>query len=312
MNKVSVIGAGNVGATAVYYIAEKNIADIVMVDVVEGLPQSKALDFLHAAPLRQYNVNIQGTNNYADIAGSDVVVHTAGIPRKPGMDRMDLLKTNVQIAKEAGQAIETYAPDAVVIVVANPLDVIAMTMLRETGFALKRVVGMAGILDSTRFRYFIAEKLNVLPSDVFAMVLGGHGDTMVPLPRYTSVGGFPLTELLSAEEIEQLVNRTRKGGGEIVGYLKKGSAFYAPGASVAKMVEAVVKDEKRIAAASAYLRGQYGHSDIFLGVPVLLGKNGVERILEVELSEDEQKALDESAAHVKEGVTTLESIYSPR
>jgi malate dehydrogenase len=189
--------------------------------------------------------------------------------------------------------------------------VIAMTVLRETGFALKRVVGMAGILDSTRFRYFIAEKLNVLPSDVFAMVLGGHGDSMVPLPRYTSVGGFPLTELLSAEEIEQLVNRTRKGGGEIVSYLKKGSAFYAPGASVAKMVEAVVKDEKRVAAASAYLRGEYGHSGIFLGVPVLLGKHGVERIIEVELSDDEKTALDDSAKHVQEGVETLESIYSP-
>jgi len=311
MSKVSVIGAGNVGATAVYYIAEKNIADIVMVDVVEGLPQSKALDFLHAAPLRNYNVNIRGTNDYSQIEGSDVVVHTAGIPRKPGMDRMDLLKTNVQIAKEAAQAIEKYAPDAIVIVVANPLDVISMTMLRETGFALKRVVGMAGILDSTRFRYFIAEKLNVLPSDVFAMVLGGHGDTMVPLPRYTSVGGFPLTELLTADEIEQLVNRTRKGGGEIVSYLKKGSAFYAPGASVAKMVEAVVKDEKRIAAASAYLRGEYGHSGIFLGVPVLLGKHGVERIIEVELSDEEKAALDDSAKHVQEGVETLESIYSP-
>lgn len=311
MSKVSVIGAGNVGATAVYYIAEKNIADIVMVDVVEGLPQSKALDFLHAAPLREYNVSIRGTNDYSEIAGSDVVVHTAGIPRKPGMDRMDLLKTNVQIAKEAAQAIEKYAPDAIVIVVANPLDVIAMTMLRETGFALKRVVGMAGILDSTRFRYFIAEKLNVLPSDVFAMVLGGHGDTMVPLPRYTSVGGFPLTELLTPEEIEQLVNRTRKGGGEIVSYLKKGSAFYAPGASVAKMVEAVVRDEKRIAAASAYLRGEYGHSGIFLGVPVLLGKHGVERIIEVELSDEEKAALDDSAKHVHEGVETLESIYSP-
>ncbi|MFW6223320.1 MAG: malate dehydrogenase [Spirochaetota bacterium] len=311
MSKVSVIGAGNVGATAVYYIAEKNIADIVMVDVVQGLPQSKALDFLHAAPLRKYNVSIRGTNDYSQIEGSDVVVHTAGVPRKPGMDRMDLLKTNVQIAKEAAQAIEKYAPDAIVIVVANPLDVIAMTVLRETGFALKRVVGMAGILDSTRFRYFIAEKLNVLPSDVFAMVLGGHGDSMVPLPRYTSVGGFPLTELLTPDEIEQLVNRTRTGGGEIVSYLKKGSAFYAPGASVAKMVEAVVKDEKRIAAASAYLRGEYGHSGIFLGVPVLLGKHGVERIIEVELSDEEKAALDDSAKHVHEGVETLNSVYSP-
>jgi malate dehydrogenase len=311
MSKVSVIGAGNVGATAVYYIAEKNIADIVMVDVVEGLPQSKALDFLHAAPSRQYNVNIVGANSYEAIADSDVIVHTAGIPRKPGMDRMDLLKTNVGIAKTAAQNIAEYAPNAVVIVVANPLDVISMVMLRETGFALKRVVGMAGILDSTRFRYFIAEKLGVLPSDVSGLVLGGHGDSMVPLPRYTTVGGFPLTELLSEDEIEALVQRTRKGGGEIVSYLKKGSAFYAPGASAAKMVEAVVKDEKRLEAASAYLRGEYGHRDMFLGVPVLLGKNGVERILQLELSDEEQKALDQSAEHVQEGIETLETIYSP-
>ena len=311
MKKVSVIGAGNVGATAVYYIAEKNIADIVMVDVVEGLPQSKSLDFLHAAPLRKYNVNITGTNDYADIADSDVVVHTAGIPRKPGMDRMDLLKTNVGIAKQAAQAIAEYAPNAIVIAVANPLDVISMVMLRETGFALKKVIGMAGILDSTRFRYFIAEKLDVLPSDVQAMVLGGHGDSMVPLPSYTSVGGFPLTEIMSPEEIESLVQRTRKGGGEIVGYLKKGSAFYAPGASVAQMVAAIVQDEKRIAAASAYLRGEYGHRDIFLGVPVLLGKNGVEQIIALDLSDEEQAQLDDSAKHVQEGVETLDTIYSP-
>jgi len=311
MSKVSVIGAGNVGATAVYNIAEKNIADIVMVDIVEGLPQSKSIDFLHAAPLRGYDVSIVGTNEYEHIADSDVVVLTAGIPRKPGMDRMDLLKTNVNIAKSAAQAIATYAPNAVVIAVSNPLDVIAMVVLRETGFALKKVVGMAGILDSTRFRYFIAEKLNVLPGDVDGMVLGGHGDSMVPLPRYTSIGGFPLTELMPENEIEALVERTRKGGGEIVSYLKKGSAFYAPGASVAKMVEAIVKDEKRLAAASAYLRGEYGHSDIFLGVPVLLGRNGVEKIIELELTPQEKAALDDSAAHVKEGVQTLETFYKP-
>lgn len=311
MSKVSVIGAGNVGATAVYYIAEKNIDEIVMVDVVEGLPQSKAIDFLHAAPLRRYNAAIIGTNDYADIADSDVVVLTAGIPRKPGMDRMDLLKTNVGIAKTAAQAIARYAPNAVTVVVSNPLDVISMVVLREGGFALKRVVGMAGILDATRFRYFIASKLNVLPSDVMAMVLGGHGDTMVPLPRYTSVGGFPLTELMPAAEIEQLVQRTRSGGAEIVNYLKKGSAYYAPGASAAKMVEAIVNDEKRLCAASAYLRGEYGHSDIFLGVPVLLGRNGVEKIVELDLLPNEQKELDQSAAAVREGVVTLESFYSP-
>jgi malate dehydrogenase len=308
MNKVSVIGAGNVGATAVYYIAEKNIADIVMLDIVEGLPQSKALDFSHAAPLRKYNVTIQGSNDYKDIAGSDVIVFTAGVPRKPGMDRMDLMKTNVNIARSAAQAIAEYAPDAVVIVVSNPLDIISMVMLRESGFALKKVVGMAGILDSTRFRYFIAEKLSLWPGDIMAMVLGGHGDSMVPLPRYTSVGGFPLTEMLSEKEIESLVERTRKGGGEIVSYLKKGSAYYAPAASAAKMVEAVVKDEKRFVAASAYLRGEYGYRDIFLGVPVLLGKNGVEKIVELDLSPDEKAALDSSARAVEDGLRTLQSL----
>jgi malate dehydrogenase len=311
MSKVSVIGAGNVGATAVYYIAEKNIADIVMVDVVPGMPQSKAKDFLHAAPSRNYNVTIVGSNDYAAIADSDVVVMTAGIARKPGMDRMDLLKTNVNIAKQAAQAIATYAPNALVIAVSNPLDVIAMVTLRESGFALKRVVGMAGILDSTRFRYFIAEKLGVLPQDVMAMVLGGHGDTMVPIPRYTSVAGFPLTELVDEAAIEEMVQRTRTGGAEIVSYLKTGSAYYAPAASVAKMVEAMIKNEKRFVAASAYLRGEYGHRDIFLGVPVLLGRNGVEKIYELELTEHEQSELDRSAEAVREGVTTLEAIYTP-
>ena len=311
MSKVAVIGAGNVGATAVYYIAEKNIADIVMVDVVEGLPQSKAMDYLHAAPLRRYNVRIVGTNDYAGIEGADVVVLTAGIARKPGMDRMDLLKTNVGIAKTASQAIARYAPNAVVIAVTNPLDVISMVVLRETGFALKKVMGMAGVLDATRFRYFIAEKLGVWPGDVMALVLGGHGDTMVPLPRYTSVGGFPLTELLEEKEILDLVERTRKGGAEIISYLKKGSAYYAPGASAAKMVEAVVKDEKRLVAASAYLRGEYGYRDIFLGVPTLLGKNGVERIIELPLSDGEKKALDGSAKAVAEGVKTLDTFYAP-
>ncbi len=311
MNKVSVIGAGNVGATAVYYIAEKNIADIVMVDVVPGMPQSKAIDFMHAAPSRDYNVTIVGSNDYAAIADSDVVVMTAGMARKPGMDRMDLLKTNVNIAKQAAQAIAEYAPNALVIAVSNPLDVIAMVTLRESGFALKRVVGMAGILDSTRFQYFIAQRLGVLPRDVMAMVLGGHGDSMVPLPRYTSVGGFPLTELLNDEVIEELVQRTRTGGAEIVSFLKKGSAYYAPAASVAKMVEAMIKDEKRFVAASAYLRGEYGYRDIFLGVPVLLGRNGVEKIYELELSDDEKKALDASAVAVQGGVKTLEEIYTP-
>lgn len=311
MKKVSVIGAGNVGATAVYYIAEKNIADIVMVDVVPGMPQGKAADFMHAAPSRDYHVTIVGSNDYEAITDSDVVVMTAGIARKPGMDRMDLLKINVNIAKQAADAIQRYAPNAVVIAVSNPLDVIAMVCLRETGFALKRVVGMAGILDSTRFQYFIAEHLRVLPRDVKAMVLGGHGDSMVPLPRYTSIGGFALTELLDAATIESLVDRTRNGGAEIVAHLKTGSAYYAPAASTAKMVEAIVKDEKRLVAASAYLRGQYGYRDIFLGVPVLLGRNGVEQIQELELTAKEKEALDLSAEQVQRGVATLEEIYAP-
>ena len=306
--KVSVIGAGNVGAKAVYYIAEKNLADIVMVDVVDGLARSKALDFLHAAPLRGYEVRIRGTTDFAEIEGSDVVVITAGIARKPGMDRMDLLKINVGIARKASSEIALRAPNAVVIVVTNPLDVIAMVVLRETGFALRKVVGMAGVLDSTRFRYFIAEKLGVWPGDVQAMVLGGHGDDMVPLINYTSVGGIPVEELLDPASLETLVKRTRTGGAEIVNLLKTGSAFYAPGASVAKMVEAVIKDEKRLFPASAFLRGEYGYKDIFLGVPVIMGRNGVERILELPLSEPEKKALDASAESVRKGLKDLEGL----
>ncbi len=306
--KVTVIGAGNVGAKAVYYIAEKNIADIVMIDVVEGLAQSKAMDFLHAAPLRGYEVRIRGTTDFTEVAGSDVVVITAGIARKPGMDRMDLLRTNVGIARTAAKEIAARAPNAVVIVVTNPLDVIAMAVLRETGFALKRVVGMAGVLDSTRFRTFIAEKLHVWPGDVQTMVLGGHGDDMVPLTSYTSVGGIPIEQLMDSTTIESLVGRTRTGGAEIVGLLKTGSAFYAPGASVAKMVEAVIKDERRLIPASTYLRGEYGLRDIFLGVPVILGRNGVERIVEIPLSETERKSLEASAESVRRGIRELESL----
>ncbi len=310
--KVSVIGAGNVGAKAVYYIAEKNIADIVMVDVVDGLAGSKAMDFLHAAPLRGYEVRIRGTTDFGEIEGSDVVVITAGIARKPGMDRMDLLKTNVGIAAQAAREIAFRAPNAVVIVVTNPLDVISMVVLRETGFALRKVVGMAGVLDSTRFRWFIAEKLGVWPGDVQAMVLGGHGDEMVPLTRYTSVGGIPLDQLLDAPGIEALVKRTRTGGVEIVSLLKTGSAFYAPGASVAKMVEAVIKDERRLFPASAYLRGEYGFRDIYLGVPVVMGRNGVERIVELPLTDGERKSLNDSAEAVRKGLAELSTVMGEK
>jgi malate dehydrogenase len=312
MKKVSVVGAGYVGATCTYYIAEKNFADIVMVDVVEGLPQAKGMDFAHAAPLRRYGVQIHGTNDFAAIADSDVVVITAGIARKPGMDRMDLLRVNANIVGGVAEQVARHAPNSTVIVVSNPLDIMCTVALEATGFALKRVMGMAGMLDSTRFRYFVAEHLHVALTDVHAMVLGGHGDTMVPMPRFTTVAGIPITQLMSPEEVQALSDRTRNGGAEIVGYLKTGSAFYAPAASVAEMVEAVVTDEKRIAPAAAYLRGEYGHEGVFLGVPILIGKNGVERIIELPLTDEERAMLDSSAAAVTAGIASLRQVWPTR
>jgi len=308
-NKVSIIGAGNVGATATYYIAEKVIADLVMVDIEGGMTQAKALDFLHAGLLRSYDVSIVGSSDFARIADSNVVVITAGLPRKPGMDRMDLLKVNAGIVKQAARAIAEHAPNALVIVVSNPLDIMCHVALRSTGFDLRRVVGMAGILDSTRFRYFVAEQLECALSSVHAMVLGGHGDQMVPLPRLTTVGGVPITELLDAATIARLVDRTRKGGAEIVALLKAGSAYYAPAASVAEMVEAVVTDRKHLAPCAAYLRGEYGIDDLFIGVPVILGKNGVERIIELTLTDDERKQLLASADAVRKGVEELNTFF---
>jgi malate dehydrogenase len=312
-NKVSIIGAGNVGATATYYIAEKVIADLVMVDIDEGMTQAKAMDFLHAGPLRGYDVSISivGTDDFAQIADSNVVVITAGLARKPGMDRMDLLKVNAGIVKQAARAIVEHAPNAIVIVVSNPLDIMCHVALRSTGFALRRVVGMAGILDSTRFRFFVAEQLGCALSSVHAMVLGGHGDQMVPLPRLTTVGGVPITEFMDAPTIARLVDRTRKGGAEIVGLLKTGSAYYAPAASVADMVEAVITDRKSLAPCAAYLRGEYGIEDLFIGVPVILGKNGVERIVELELLEDERAQLQASADAVRRGVEELNTFFKP-
>ena len=310
-NKVSIIGAGNVGATATYYIAEKVIADLVMVDVAGGMTQAKALDFLHAGPLRGYDVSIAGTDDFARIADSNVVVITAGLPRKPGMDRMDLLKVNAGIVKQAARAIVEHAPNAIVIVVSNPLDIMCHVALRSTGFDLRRVVGMAGILDSTRFRYFVAEQLSCALSSVHAMVLGGHGDQMVPLPRLTTVGGVPITELMDAATIARLVDRTRKGGAEIVALLKTGSAYYAPAASVADMVEAVITDRKHLAPCATYVRGEYGIDDLFIGVPVILGKNGVERIIELPLTDDERKQLLASAVAVRQGVEELNTFFRP-
>ena len=307
--KVSIIGAGQVGATAAYYIAEKIIADIVMVDIYEGLTRAKALDFLHAGPMRRYDVSIEGTSDYSRIEGSDVVVITAGVPRKPGMDRMDLLKVNSGIVKAASENIGAYAPNSTVIVVSNPLDVMCHVAFRTTGFAIRRVVGMAGILDSTRFRYFVAEELGCAPSDVHAMVMGGHGDQMVPLPRFTTVAGIPITQLLEPDIIERLVDRTRNGGAEIVAHLKTGSAYFAPAASVAEMVEAVITDRKALAPCAAYLRGEYGIENLFIGVPVLLGKNGIERIVELELDEPEMRLLQKSAEAVGKGVKELDSFF---
>ena len=308
--KVSIIGAGNVGATATYYIAEKVIADLVMVDVDLGVTSAKGLDFLHAGPLRGYDVSIRGTDDYSEIADSAVVVVTAGVPRKPGMDRMDLLRVNAEVVKSAAKKIDEHAPDATVIVVTNPLDVMCRVALRTTGFSVRRVVGMAGILDSTRFRYFVAEALHCSLSDVHAMVLGGHGDQMVPLPRFTTVAGIPITELLDRPIIDRLVDRTRKGGAEIVSYLKTGSAYYAPAAAVADMVEAVITDRKTLTPCAAYLRGEYGIENLFIGVPVILGKNGIERIIELELTEDERAQLALSAAAVRQGMEELATFFT--
>ena len=305
MTKITVIGAGNVGATAVQRLAELELGDIVMTDVVEGLPQGKALDLMQAAPVMSYDYNVVGTTDYADIAGSDVVVITAGIARKPGMSRDDLLAINGKITKEVCQNIAEYAPKAVVITVTNPLDIMTYVALKATGFDPNRVFGMSGVLDSSRFATFISMELGCSVRDVDAMVLGGHGDSMVPLPQYTTVSGIPISELMPEEAIERLVQRTINGGAEIVEYLKTGSAFYAPSASVTKMVEAVVRDSKRILPAAAYLQGEYNESGIYLGVPVKLSKKGVEEIIELELSESQYQALAKSAASVREGIAKL-------
>ena len=308
MKKVSIVGAGHVGATAGLYLLEKKIANVVLVDIVEGLPQGKAMDLSQAAPLRKYLYSIVGANDYAEIADSDVVVITAGLPRKPGMSRSDLLATNAKIVGSVAEQVKTYAPNAVVIVVTNPLDVMCHVVKDVTGFPKNRVMGMAGVLDSTRFRLFIAEELGVHLSDVVALVLGGHGDDMVPLPRYTSVSGIPITELLSPNTIERLVERTRKGGGEIVGLLKEGSAFYAPASSITEMAEAILLNIRRILPVSAYLEGEYGLKGVYVGVPAILGENGIEKVVELALTYDEKSALRASADSVSKSVALWEEM----
>jgi malate dehydrogenase len=303
--RLAVIGAGMVGATTAQRLVEKQLGDVVLADVVEGMPQGKALDMTQAAPVEGYDVAITGTSNIADIAGSGVVVVTAGLPRKPGMSRDDLLEKNAQIVGGLADAIKEYAPDAIVIVVTNPLDVMTHLVYERTGFQARKVMGMAGVLDSARFRAFIAMELGVSIKDVSAMVLGGHGDSMVPLPRYAAVSGIPLTELLPPERIEALVERTRKGGAEIVSLLKTGSAYYAPSASAVCMVESVVRDQKRVLPAAAHLSGQYGLSGVCAGVPVKLGAGGVEEIIELDLTDDELAALHKSAEKVREVVARI-------
>ncbi len=305
--KISVVGAGNVGATAAQHIAERELArELILLDVAEGIPEGKALDLAEAAPVDRFDTRVAGTSDSGSLSGSDIVVVTAGLARKPGMTRDDLLTTNADIVGSVCERVKETAPDAIVIVVTNPLDAMAYVALKVTEFSPARVVGMAGILDSARFRYFIADELDVSVEDVTAFVLGGHGDSMVPLPRYSSVAGIPLSELLDESVIERLVERTRNGGAEIVAHLKTGSAFYAPASAIAEMVAAIVRDKKRILPCAAWLTGQYGVRDLYMGVPVKLGASGVEEIIEIGLTPDEQNAFHSSAEAVRSSVRKLD------
>ena len=304
--KITVVGAGHVGATLAQRIVDQELAnELILIDIVEGLPQGKGLDMWESAPISGSDCFVRGTNDYRDTQDSDIVVITAGLPRKPGMSREDLLAKNVEIVKSVTEQAARFSPNSIIIVVSNPLDAMAWTALKVSGFEPHRVMGMAGILDTARYRSFIAMELNVSTRDIQALVLGGHGDAMVPLPRYTMVGGIPLTELLPRERIDAIVERTRKGGAEIVNYLKTGSAYYAPSAAVAEMVEAIVRDKKRILPCAAYLRGEYGFEDIYLGVPIKLGQKGVEQIFELQLTEEEKEALRQSAEGVKNTVAQI-------
>jgi malate dehydrogenase len=304
-HKVAVIGAGNVGASAALYLAERGLADVTLIDIVEGMPQGKALDMQQTTPLWHKGGRIEGANDLAAVKGSDVVVMTAGFARKPGMSRTDLLKANAEIVRPAAEAVKQHAPNAYVVVVTNPLDVMAHLFWKVSGFPRHRVVGMAGILDSARMRAFIALELGVSGADVDAMVLGGHGDSMVPLPRFTTVGGIPISELLPADRVAAIAERTRNGGAEIVKLLKTGSAYYAPAMSAVEMVEAILTDQKRLVPCSVLLEGEYGMKDIFIGVPVVLGAKGVERIIALKLTPEELAALQKSGADVAASIAEL-------
>jgi malate dehydrogenase len=304
-NKVTVIGAGNVGATAAQRIAEAGLADVVLVDIVEGLPQGKALDLAEAAPVVGHDASIVGTNDYADTAGSDIIVVTSGLARQPGMSRDDLLAKNAGIVKAVVQASAAQSPNAILIIVTNPLDAMCHVAMSASGFPRERVLGMAGVLDSARFRTFIAQELGVSVQDTHAFVLGGHGDTMVPLSRYSTVAGIPITELLPADRVAAIEDRTRNGGAEVVALLKTGSAYYAPAASVFEMVEAILLDRKRVLPCAVLLNGEYGTDGLFVGVPVVLGSGGMERVIEIALTADETAAFEKSAGAVRELVDKL-------
>ena len=305
-SKVTVVGAGNVGATAAHWIASKELADVVLVDIVEGTPQGKSLDLAQAAPIDGFDVKLVGSNSYEATADSDVVIITAGLPRKPGMSRDDLLKTNSEIVGNVTDEVAKYSPNSYIIVVSNPLDAMAQVAFRRSGFGKNRVMGMAGVLDSARMRCFLAEALNVSVENVTAFVLGGHGDTMVPLPRYSTCAGIPVTELLPKDQLDAILTRTANGGAEIVGLLKTGSAYYAPSLGAVEMTEAILKDKKKILPGAVFLEGEYGINNLFVGVPVKLGKNGVEQIIEISLTNEERAALQKSAASVQELVDILE------
>ncbi len=304
-SKITIVGAGNVGATAAHWVAAKELGDIVLVDVVEGVPQGKALDLAEAGPVEGFDARIIGTNGYDETEGSDVAVITAGIARKPGMSRDDLLKTNYKIVTEVVQNIVAKSPNAFIIVVSNPVDVMTYVALKESGLPKHQVMGQAGVLDSTRFRTFIAMELGISVEDVSAFVMGAHGDSMVPLVRYSYAGGIPIETLIPKERLDAIVDRTRHGGGEIVSLLKTGSAYYAPGAAATQMVEAIVKDKKRILPAIAYLEGEYGQREVCAGVPIVLGAGGVERVLEIDLTEEERAAFQQSVDAVRGPLSVL-------
>jgi len=303
--KVAVIGAGNVGATCAFVLAERKVGDVVLLDIYEGFAKGKALDMSQGGQVLNYDGRVTGTKDYADIADSDVVVVTSGFPRQPGMTREDLIGKNADIVSQVGEGIRQHAPNSIVVMVTNPLDLMTYHMQKVTGFEHSRVVGQAGILDSARMTHFIAQAVGCSNEDVQAMVLGGHGDTMVPLPRYTTVNGIPVNQLLSDEEVEAICIRTASGGGEIVKLLEKGSAFYAPGSAAAIMAEAILEDRKRVLPCSTYLSGEYGMDDIYIGVPVVLGRNGVERIIELELAEKELDSLQSSGTFYKEQLSEI-------